>query len=118
MERLAQKECIPCQGGVPALEGEDLNRLWLELGRDWKLTEGHHLSKSFKFTDFKGALEFTIKVGELAEKVWHHPDIMLSWGNVEIKIYTHKIDGLVESDFILAAKIEDEIIGKVRSVLH
>ena len=72
----------------------------------WKAMEEHHLVKSFRFKDFKTALDFVNRVGELSEREWHHPDLALAWGKVDIKIYTHKIDGLSENDFILAAKID------------
>src|SRR5438445_12235119 len=104
MSELAKKECIPCKGGVPPLKGRDLNMLLDALGGDWRIINEHHLEKEYKFKDFRSALDFTIKVGELAESVWHHPDLYLAWGKVVMTIWTHKIDGLVESDFIFAAK--------------
>ena len=79
---------------------------------DWKIVEEHHLSKTFSFPDFKTALDFVNRVGEAAETEGHHPDLCLSWGKVEVKTYTHKIDGLTESDFILAAKIDREFFRK------
>jgi 4a-hydroxytetrahydrobiopterin dehydratase len=106
MSDLASKECVPCRGGVPPLEGDDLAKLSRELGEQWEVVEAHHLRREFTFPDFRQALEFTNRVGELAEKEGHHPDIHLSWGRVAIEIWTHKIDGLTESDFILAAKID------------
>jgi len=77
-----------------------------ELGNGWQLVDNHHLEKSYKFADFREALEFTNKVGKLAEEQGHHPDIHLSWGKVKLVLWTHKIDGLTESDFILAAKAD------------
>ncbi len=77
-----------------------------ELGGGWRLEAGHHLEKEYRFADFREALQFTNKVGELAEEQGHHPDIHLSWGKVNLLIWTHKIDGLTESDFILAAKAD------------
>ena len=103
---LADKECIPCKGGVPPLAGEPLRKLEGELGGGWRVINQHHLQKEFKFKDFREALAFTNKVGALAEQQGHHPDIALAWGKVGITIWTHKIDGLTESDFVLAAKIE------------
>lgn len=103
--RLADLKCVPCRGGVPPLGPEAIKKLIGQI-RGWNAPKGHHLEKSFKFDDFAAALDFTIEVGELAEVESHHPDIYLSWGKVEIKIWTHKIDGLTESDFILAAKID------------
>ncbi len=105
MTQLAEKKCIPCQGGIPPLTAEEIAPLKTELGDDWKVVNNHHLNRVFSFTNFKEALDFTIKIGELAEKEWHHPDLYLAWGKVEVTIWTHKIDGLNESDFILAAKI-------------
>ena len=105
MSELANRECVPCRGGVPPLKGEDLQKLQSEL-ESWSVVDEHHLSKAYKFADFREALEFVNRVGELAEEQGHHPDICFGWGRVEVTIWTHKIDGLTESDFILAAKID------------
>lgn len=105
-ERLASRECEPCRGGVPPLEGEELRELHRELDAGWEVVDGHHLAKTFEFEDFVTALEFVNEVGELAERQGHHPDLHLSWGQVKVEIWTHKIDGLTESDFVLAAKTE------------
>jgi len=105
MSELATKNCIPCRGGVPPLKGMELDSLQSQVA-GWSVVNEHHLSKTFKFPDFRSALEFVNRVGELAERQGHHPDLYLAWGKVEIKIWTHKIDGLTESDFILAAKID------------
>ena len=106
MVELAQKECVPCRGGVPPLKGEALKPLHNQLSDGWQVMAEHHLEKSFDFKDFREALDFTNQVGELAEQEGHHPDIYLAWGKVKVTTYTHKIDGLTESDFILAAKID------------
>ena len=103
---LAEKRCVPCRGGVPPLKGEELARLQPQVP-GWEVVEDHHLSKSYKFPDFLTALAFVNRVGEVAEQEGHHPDIYLSWGKVGVQIWTHKINGLTESDFILAAKIGD-----------
>ena len=103
---LTAKECVPCRGGVPPLAGAELAALERQVGPAWKVIDGHHLEREFTFPDFKGALAFTNRVGALAEAEGHHPDIHLAWGKVRITIWTHKIDGLTESDFILAAKAE------------
>lgn len=109
MIELTRKECIPCQGGVPPLKGSGLKELHQQLNGGWEVINEHHLNKNFTFNDFAEALAFTNRVGALAEKEGHHPDIQLSWGRVGIEIFTHKIDGLTESDFILAAKIDTVI---------
>ena len=104
---LARKACVPCRGGVPPLAGRELVDLQKALGGDWHAVDEHHLEKEFGFEDFRSALDFTNRVGELAEEQGHHPDIYLSWGRVRTQIWTHKIDGLTESDFVLAAKIDE-----------
>lgn len=106
MAVLAEKECVPCKGGIPPLKGQDLARLKDELNEGWQVIGEHHLEREFKFKDFREALAFTNKVGELAEAQGHHPDIYLAWGKVKVTIWTHKIEGLTESDFVLAAKID------------
>ncbi len=105
MSELASKNCVPCRGGIPPLKGEALQTLEKQVA-GWAVVDQHHLAKTFKFPDFRQALGFVNRVGELAEQQGHHPDIYLAWGKVEIKIWTHKINGLTESDFILAAKID------------
>jgi len=106
MSELAQENCIPCRGGVPPLKGEELDALQKKLGNGWQIINEHHLEKEYIFADFRQALDFTVKVGEVAENQGHHPDIYLAWGKVKLTIWTHKIDGLTESDFILAAKAD------------
>ena len=103
--KLASKTCVPCRGGVPPLKGPDLAAI-AKMIDGWKVVEEHHIEKTYTFPDFRKALDYVNRVGELAEEQGHHPDIFLTWGKVEIKIWTHKIDGLTESDFILAAKID------------
>jgi 4a-hydroxytetrahydrobiopterin dehydratase len=106
MSELAQKECIPCRGGVPPLKGKALADLLDRLGGGWNIVDEHHLEKSYALKNFQEALDFTNRVGQLAEAQGHHPDIYLAWGKVKLTIWTHKIDGLTESDFILAAKAD------------
>lgn len=106
MSNLAAKTCEPCKGGIQPIGGAEIATLLAELGNDWNVIAEHHLQKVFTFPDFRSALDFTNQVGAIAEEQDHHPDIFLAWGRVEITIFTHKIDGLHESDFILAAKIE------------
>ena len=102
---LADQKCLPCKGGVPPLPPEKIKELLTQLS-GWEAVKNHHLTKKFAFPDFVTALAFVNRIGELAEREGHHPDLHLSWGAVQIEIWTHKIDGLTESDFVLAAKIE------------
>ena len=106
MSTLAQKQCVPCQGGAPPLKGKELASLVGELGGGWQVVGERQLEKEYRFKNFREALDFTNKVGELAEAQGHHPDIYLAWGRVKLTIWTHKIDGLTESDFVLAAKAD------------
>jgi 4a-hydroxytetrahydrobiopterin dehydratase len=105
--RLSEKECVPCRGGVPPVQGEELERLLEELDSGWRVVDGHHLEKEFEFEDWAGAQAFVNRVGDLAEEQGHHPDLHLSWGRVGVQLWTHKIDGITESDFVMAAKIEE-----------
>lgn len=105
MSALADRDCVPCKGGVPPLEGAQINEL-LEQLDGWEAVNAHHLTKTFRFKDFAHALAFVDDVGAMAEKQWHHPDIYLAWGVVRIEIWTHKIAGLTESDFVFAAKCD------------
>ena len=106
MSALATKPCVPCRGGVPPLKGDQLRSLHAQL-RGWDIVEEHHLTQLRPFPDFATALAFVNRIGAVAEREGHHPDIYLAWGKVRIDIWTHKIDGLTESDFILAAKIDE-----------
>lgn len=105
MESLSSKHCVPCHGGVPRLGGEEIEPLLRQLV-GWRVEEEHHLSKEYKFTNFAAALAFVNRVGEVAEAEGHHPDVEFGWGYARLKIYTHAIGGLSESDFILAAHID------------
>ncbi len=102
---LAQRSCVPCRGGVPALKGPALQSLAAELPQ-WQVIDEHHLHRAFTFPDFAQALKFVNAAGAVAEAEGHHPDLLLKWGSVAATIYTHKIDGLTESDFVLAAKLD------------
>jgi 4a-hydroxytetrahydrobiopterin dehydratase len=103
---LADRNCIPCKGGIPPLKGEALRQYQNELAGGWEVIDEQRLEKTYKFKNFRQALDFTIRVGELAESVNHHPDIFLAWGLVKLTIWTHKIAGLSESDFIFSAKAD------------
>ena len=106
MSELAQKHCVPCRGGIAPLKAQALRDVANQLGGGWRVVDEHHLEKSYTFPDFKDALAFTNRVGAIAESEGHHPDVYLAWGKVTLTIWTHKIDGLTESDFILAARAD------------
>jgi 4a-hydroxytetrahydrobiopterin dehydratase len=106
MNDLASRECVPCRGGMPPMRGDEIKEFSDELGGEWEVIAEHHLQRRYEFKNFLEAQGFVQQVGELAEEQGHHPDICFGWGYAEIKIWTHKIDGLSESDFILAAKID------------
>ncbi len=105
---LAERNCVPCRGGIPPLKGDKLAETHRQLAEpaQWKVVNEHHITRTCKFPDFNSALAFVNRVGALAEEQGHHPDILLGWGKVEITTWTHAVDGLTESDFILAAKID------------
>lgn len=110
MVNLASQKCLPCEGGVPPLKGEELEKLTTQLDEEapgWELHDAKHLQKNFKFPDFKSALEFVNKISAIAEAEGHHPNIEFGWGFVRVVIWTHAIDGLSDNDFFLAAKIEN-----------
>lgn len=105
-EALAQKVCTPCQGGIPPLDRETAQR-YLAQTPGWTLAEdATRIERKYSFRDFRDALAFVDRVGALAESEGHHPDIAFGWGYATIVLYTHKIKGLHENDFILAAKID------------
>jgi len=103
---LTNQHCIPCQGGMPALSSEESDRLLAQLQNDWQLNGQGHLCKRYAFKNFMSAMDFANKIATLAEQEGHHPDLTIVWGACAVEIWTHKIQGLTESDFILAAKIE------------
>jgi 4a-hydroxytetrahydrobiopterin dehydratase len=111
MAVLAEKECIPCKGGMPALRGNEIKDLARQLEGGWQIVNEHHLEKEYNLKDFREALNFTNRVGELAETQGHHPDIYLAWGKVKLTLWTHKVNGLTESDFVLAAKADRLVDG-------
>jgi 4a-hydroxytetrahydrobiopterin dehydratase len=104
-QQLADKKCVPCRGGTPPLKGKELEELHREVP-NWTVDKEHLIRREFRFPDFKQALDFVNHVGALAEEQGHHPDILLAWGKAEITLWTHAADGLTESDFIMAAKID------------
>ena len=106
MSELASKTCVPCRGGTPPLTAEEIAKFSPQL-KEWEIINQHHLQKTYRFSTFREAHDFVNRVSSLAEEQGHHPDICFGWGIAEIKIWTHKINGLTESDFILAAKIDE-----------
>jgi 4a-hydroxytetrahydrobiopterin dehydratase len=107
MPGLAARACEPCRGGVPPLTSDEVRPLLAQIDADWEVVDGHHLARTYRFKNFREALAFTNAVGELAEAVNHHPDLHLAWGRVAVEIWTHKINGLHEADFIFAAKCDE-----------
>ena len=106
MSDFASKSCVPCEGGVPPLTEAERSELTPHLGDEWSVVGGHHLECEWSFPDFVLALVFTNAAGTICEEQGHHADFELGWGRVKAKIWTHKIDGLTESDFVLAAKFD------------
>ena len=104
---LSSKTCVPCRGGTPPLKGQELTGLHDQLNDGWEVIDEHHLRKEYRFENFAEALAYVNRIGGIAEEQRHHPDIYLAWGKVRAEIWTHKINGLTESDFILAAKFDD-----------
>ena len=104
-ESLTTRRCKPCEGGVAALSGAELDHLAGRLD-GWTVVDGHHLEKDYRFKDFAAALAFVNRLGAVAEEEGHHPDIFLAWGRVKVTLWTHAIGGLSENDFILAAKAD------------
>lgn len=104
---LADRECEACTSDDDPLTGDELDELYRDIDQEvWKVVDEHHLEGTYEFEDFRDALEFTYAVGELAEEEWHHPDLHLSWGEVVVEMWTHKIDGLFETDFVMAARMD------------
>ena len=109
MTELTKKHCVACSGDTPALKAEEVFRLHQQIP-DWDVTSGRKLVRRFTFEDFVAAMAFVNRVAELAESEGHHPNIAIDYRNVTFTIWTHAIDDLSESDFVLAAKI-DQLFG-------
>jgi len=105
---LADNTCVPCKGGIPPLPPARTQELLKQLGRGWSLNQAGHLERLYTFKDFAEALAFVNRVGAVAEEEGHHPDLLLAWGKCKMEIWTHKINGLTESDFYMAAKADRE----------
>lgn len=106
MATLAEKKCVPCEGGTPVLKDKALADLASQLDCGWRISAEQHLEREYAFKDFREALDFTNRVGALAEAQGHHPDIYLAWGKVKLTLWTHSAGGLTESDFVFAAKVD------------
>ena len=103
---LADHDCVPCRGGVPPLERSRAEALLAELADGWRLNDAGHLERTFEFKNFKQALDFANRVGEIAEAQRHHPDLYVAWGRCTVEVWTHKIEGRTESDFYVAATVD------------
>lgn len=106
MGELAKKKCVACSSGTTPLKGDALKNYASQLKEGWKLVGEIQLEKSYTFKNFREALNFTNQIGEIAEEQGHHPDIFLAWGKVKVTLWTHKIKGLSENDFIMADKCD------------
>ncbi len=105
MAGLAERDCVPCRGGVPPLTPAEIAPLLAQLD-GWRVVDNHHLERAYRRRDFAQALALVNRIGTIAEAQNHHPDLFLAWGRVGVKVWTHKIDGLTESDFVFAAKCD------------
>lgn len=103
---LADQQCVPCRGGVPPLEPAKVQELLGQLETGWQLNAAGHLERTYQFKNFAEALDFVNRVGQVAEEEGHHPDLYLAWGKCKVELWTHKINGLTESDFYMAAKAD------------
>ncbi|HUI73268.1 MAG TPA: 4a-hydroxytetrahydrobiopterin dehydratase [Spirochaetia bacterium] len=103
---LADRDCVPCRGGVPTLLKEEIDRLRQQISEEWKVVDHHHLEREIRLKNFRQAMALANQVGEIAEQQRHHPDLLVAWGSLKITLFTHAIDGLHENDFIMAARID------------
>lgn len=105
---LAKMKCTACEGGTPPMEKKEIEENLKKVG-GWEVVDGNAIKKTYNFKDFRQALDYTNKIGEIAEDEGHHPDITLSWGKVQVRLTTHAVGGLSMNDFILAAKYDEAI---------
>lgn len=103
---LADKTCIPCRGGTPPLSSEEVQDFLKKINLDWQVNQSGHLIRQFTVGDFKGAMLIAQSVAAVADEQNHHPDLHISWGKCLVELWTHKINGLSEADFVMAAKID------------
>jgi 4a-hydroxytetrahydrobiopterin dehydratase len=111
MGELAERDCVPCKGGVPPLSAEQIVPLLAQIS-GWSAVDAHHLERTYRLKNFAEALALTNRIGAIAEEQNHHPDLHLAWGKLKVQIWTHKIDGLTESDFVFAAKCDRAYAAK------
>jgi len=111
---LAQRQCVPCRGGVPPLNLARVQELRAQISSDWHVVDQHHLLREIRRKNFREALRLANAIGEIAESQRHHPDLTVSWGKLTVTLFTHAIDGLHENDFILAARIDELLADDVR----
>ena len=103
---LAERKCIPCRGGVPPMEQNEAEALLRELDDGWAVNADGHLERIYAFDNFRQAMRFANRVADIAEVEDHHPDLHVAWGECRLEVWTHKIQGLTESDFYFAAKAD------------
>lgn len=110
MSELAARSCPPCRGGMPPLSATECKYLLGELGGGWQLVGPglavQRLAKAFRTRNFETSLDWATKIGAVAAEQNHHPDLQVSWGLLRVEVFTHKVGGLTEADFVLAAKID------------
>ena len=106
MNTLATQRCVPCGGGTPPLTETEIAPLLEQINSAWQVIDNHHLEREYRLKNFAEALSFTNQVGDIAETEFHHPDLFLAWGKVRVTIWSHKINGLSEADFVFSAKCD------------
>ena len=117
IDNLSEKKCIPCQGGVPILKPEEVEKYRVSIESEWEVTHQYtRLFRSVKTKDFADSMAIAQKIGSMADEQWHHPELVVGYGHLDIEVWTHKINGLVESDFIFASKV-DKILGEESSLI-
>jgi 4a-hydroxytetrahydrobiopterin dehydratase len=110
---LADRDCVPCKGGVPPLPARRAEELRRQISAQWTVVDGHHLEREVKLRNFRQAMDLANRIAEIAESQGHHPDLLVSWGRLKISLFTHAINGLHENDFIMAARIDALLLPSV-----
>lgn len=103
---MQESSCKPCSEAILPVTGDDLQALTSRISSKWRVIDEHHIENDYTFKDFRTALDFANRVGGIAEELNHHPDLHVSWGKVRVTSWTHKVNGLTESDFVLANRID------------